>query len=99
MPQDKTNTERLKTRSERELERLGEGSSNRRPRAASPPPPPAPPPKERSGTGRDNAAANARILAQQLKAKIDAARKAGNTTLADKLAARRAQLLKEAGVE
>lgn len=79
-------TKKLKSRTERELEAMGEGSTpapkKQTPRAA---------PEtleKRTGVGTDNTEANARALGAQLRAKIKAAEAAGNTSLAEKLRAR-----------
>lgn len=72
---------RLRTRTERELEALGEGMQtttskpNQEPRVKA---------DERSGVGSNNAAANKRVLGAQLRAKIKAAEAAGNVAMATK---------------
>lgn len=59
---------------------------------------PAAKPKEKVGLGEDTAKKTARELAAKMKAKIARARAAGNTSLADRLAANRARILKDAGL-
>ena len=81
------------TRTERELEALGEGSSGNKPAAAAPAAPKAAP-KEKVGTGRDDSQANFDRLAAGLRQRISVAKKAGNATLAAKLEARLAELRK-----
>lgn len=79
------------TRTERELEKLGEGMSGEsRPKA--PAKPKTEPPKEKSGVGRDHSQSNFERLVKDLEARIAAAEKAGNVDLANKYKANLARL-------
>lgn len=81
------------TRTERELQRLGEGSSppsRPRPKREAPKKPAA----EAAGVGRNQAQENFNRLAAGLRKKIQVAKGAGNNTLAAKLEARLAELKK-----
>ena len=81
------------TRSERELQKLGEGSSPvSRPRAVRKPP--KKPAAEAVGVGRDDSQSNFKRLAAGLRKKIAVAEGAGNNTLATKLRARLVDLRK-----
>jgi len=89
----KKKEEARQTRTERELEALGEGSSTapRKPAAAAPKPTK---PKEKVGTGRNDAQSNFERLSAGLRSRIQTARAAGNKDLAAKLEARLAELKK-----
>lgn len=57
----------------------------------------APPPAEVAGQGRDFAAENARRLMEQLNARYEAAKRAGNVDLMNKVDAQRKALAESAG--
>lgn len=82
-----TTTEKLKTRSERELEALGEGmdagQTVRKKKKKK-----KKPHSEARGTGTDNTAANNAAIISQWRAKAAAARAAGNDAMAAKLEAK-----------
>lgn len=81
---------RLKTRTERELEAMGEGM-----KATTSKPNQAPRVKagERAGVGSNNTSANKRALGAQLRAKIKAAEAAGNVAMATKFRKQLAAIL------
>ena len=78
--------EARQSRTERELARL-EGKTTPKPK-------PKPKPKEKAGTGRALTAETESARVRALKAKLDAARKAGNTTFAAKVEAQLAEIRK-----
>lgn len=83
--------ERRVTRTERELERMGEGMQNvgeDKPKAAAKSPPKKAAPKEKVGVGRDDSEANKRRLIGELQTRVAAARAAGNMDLVNKYKAR-----------
>jgi len=80
------------TRTERELQALGEGTKPSRPRPVRTPP--KKPAAEAIGVGRNQAQENFNRLSAGLRKKIAAARASGNNTLAKKLEVRHAELKK-----
>lgn len=85
-------SDRKRTRTEEELEKLGEGMSGTTPAPAPKAPAPKPPPAENKGTGRDLAAESRAALIRQLDARITAARAANNMDLVNKYMAQKKQL-------
>jgi len=93
MSDAKKNETARQTRTERELEKLGEGTSST-PAAPAKPAAPKAKPKENVGTGRNDAQSNFQRLSAGLRKQIQTANAAGNKTLAAKLTARLAELKK-----
>jgi hypothetical protein len=77
MSDDTTNTEKLKTKSQRAIEEIERQSGRKAPAKAKPRPH-----AEARGMGRSFSNANRAALAKQLKARILAAEKSGNVSMA-----------------
>jgi hypothetical protein len=87
--------ERLRTRTDRELEALGEGMKTK-PVAPRRPAEAPRPHLERAGVGRDLVDETTRVIITGLDARIKAARKAGRADMVAELEARRKAILAEA---
>ena len=86
----KEKEEARQTRTERELEKLESNEQGNQQRKKKKKKKPAP--AESRGTGRDFAAANQKVLLDQLNAKLRAAQASGNVDLVQKLEARKKAL-------